>query len=82
METQFSKKNQLLLDSFRLFEQARAKYFDYILAITEGAGFPDQYEDFANAADKIWNPVREDIQDRINSALYDWANAEEERKEI
>lgn len=82
METKFSKTNQLLLESFRLFEQARGKFFDYILAITEGSGFPAQYEDFANAADKIWNPVREDLTDRINDALYNWANAEEEKAEI
>ncbi len=82
METKFSQKNQLLLDSFRLFEQARGKFFDYILAITEGSGFPAQYDDFAKAADKVWDPVREDLTGRINDALYNWANAEEEKTEI
>jgi hypothetical protein len=82
MDIRFSEKTQMLLDSFRLLEQARAKYSNYLLAITEGAGFPEQYEDFAKATDMYWDPIREKIQDDLQTALYEWANAEDNRNEI
>ena len=77
---EISETTQLLLDSFRILEQARAKYWDYLTALTKGND--ELFEQYADMSDKAWNPIREKIVDEINTALYDWANATPEKVEI
>lgn len=73
-----SETTQLLFESFRILEKARAKYWDYLTALTKGND--ELFEQYADMSDKAWNPIREKIVDEINTALYDWANSTEERQ--
>ena len=81
MKTQISTPTQLLLESFRLLEQSRAKYYDYLDAGCKGN--QENIDIYASLIDPTWNAIREKIlNEDIVQAVYDWANAEPEKVEI
>lgn len=80
MKPQISTATQLLLESFRLLEQSRSKYYEYLEAACNGnQEFIDGY---AAAIDPEWNAIRDKLNDDITQTVYDWANAEPEKVEI
>lgn len=80
MANTISNTTQLLLDSFRLLEKARSKYYDYLEAACKGN---QEYIDaYAAQIDPAWNAIRDKLNDDITQTVYDWANAEEEKAEI
>jgi hypothetical protein len=81
MKPQISTPTQLLLESFRLLEQSRAKYYDYLDAVCKGN--QENIDIYAAMIDPAWNAIREKIlNEDIVQAVYDWANAEPEKVEI
>ncbi len=81
MKPQISTPTQLLLESFRLLEQSRAKYYDYLDAVCKGN--QENIDIYASLIDPAWNAIREKIlNEDIVQAVYDWANAEPEKVEI
>ena len=56
------------------------RYFAWICSLSKVND--ELFEQYADMSDKAWNPIREKIVDEINTALYDWANAEPEKAEI
>ena len=81
METKICKATQMLLESFRLLEQSRARYYDYLDAACKGD--QETIDIFAAKIDPAWNAIREKILDEgIMQTVYDWANADEEKAEI
>jgi hypothetical protein len=81
MKTQISTPTQFLLESFRLLEQSRAKYYDYLDAVFDGD--QERIDIFVSMIDPAWNAIREKIlNEDIMQTVYDWANAEPEKAEI
>jgi len=72
METKISKATQLLLESYRLLEQARSKYYAYLEAATNGD--QNTMDIYAAKIDPEWNALREKIlNEDITQTVYDWA---------
>lgn len=80
MEMKVSNPTQLLLESFRLLEQARSKYYDYLDAVCKGN--QEYIDSYAAISDPAWNAIRDKLNDDITQTVYDWANAEIETAEI
>lgn len=80
MKNTISNSTQLLLESFRLLEQARSKYYDYLDAICKGN--QENIDIYASLVDPAWNAIRDKLNEDITQTVYDWANAEEEKAEI
>ena len=80
MANKISNSTQLLLESFRLLEQARSKYYEYLEAVCKGN--QEFIEGYAAASDPAWNAIRDKLNEDITQTVYDWANAEEEKAEI
>ena len=81
MKTTISNETQLLLESFRLLEQARSKYYDYLDALCKGD--QNKIDIYASMIDPAWNAIRDKIlNEDIMQAVYDWANADQETIEL
>ena len=80
MKNTISNSTQLLLESFRLLEQARSKYYDYLDAICKGN--QENIDIYASLVDPAWNAIRDKLNEDITQTVYNWANTEEEKAEI